>query len=209
MQKRKQDETTHGAQLINFLDENQCKAVIRYSKFLEQHRGSVQKKDSTRTEETASIRDVVVYPLNSISKSYSSSFFPDRPAFEKGRKLYDEIQKNLMTIIKEQNDIFNYKIDGLCESPQLLEYEAPSHGYDWHTDIGNGEASLRKLSVSIFLNEDYQGGEFCFFDRGERPIKPLTGQALIFSSFCPHRVKPVTKGTRWSLVAWVSGPCFK
>ena len=92
---------------------------------------------------------------------------------------------------------------------QLLKYKAPSIGYGWHTDMGNGDASTRKLGLSISLNDDYEGGEFMVFGNGEQQIALGKGEAIVFSSFLPHKVKPITKGERWSLVAWVSGSCFR
>jgi PKHD-type hydroxylase len=40
-------------------------------------------------------------------------------------------------------------------------------------------------------------------------IKPKTGSVIVFPSYVHHRVKPVTKGTRYSVVAWYGGPPFK
>ena len=59
------------------------------------------------------------------------------------------------------------------------------------------------LSIVGVLNDDYQGGEFIMFDDHE--IKFKAGDVLLFPSIFlyPHLVKPVTKGTRYSLVSWV------
>ena len=59
------------------------------------------------------------------------------------------------------------------------------------------------LSIVGVLNDDYQGGEFILFDDHE--IKFKAGDVLLFPSIFlyPHLVKPVTKGTRYSLVSWV------
>jgi PKHD-type hydroxylase len=107
------------------------------------------------------------------------------------------------------NQTFELNISGLMERPQLLRYKAPSNGYDWHMDIGRGDASTRKISISILLNDDYEGGELGFFITGDQSIKPDTGQAIAFPSFLPHRVTPLTKGIRWSLVCWITGEPFR
>lgn len=59
------------------------------------------------------------------------------------------------------------------------------------------------LSVLGSLNDDYTGGELVFF--GDQTIKFGKGDLLIFPSnfLYPHRVEPVTSGTRWSYVSWV------
>ena len=35
------------------------------------------------------------------------------------------------------------------------------------------------------------------------------GRVLIFPSFLPHKVTPVTKGVRKSLVTWMEGPAWR
>tara|TARA_R100001510_G_C7626988_1_gene186657 strand:- start:297 stop:872 length:576 start_codon:yes stop_codon:yes gene_type:complete len=103
------------------------------------------------------------------------------------------------------NEQFQLNLAGLVERPQLLKYDAPSNGYDWHTDIGYGDHSTRKISISIILNDGYEGGDMGFFSTGETLITPDRGMAVCFPSFMPHRVTPLTKGTRWSLVCWIAG----
>lgn len=105
----------------------------------------------------------------------------------------------------EANKSYDMQITGIIERPQLLRYTAPSNGYGWHLDIGRGDASTRKISVSLLLNDDYEGGELGFFSEKESFIRPETGMAVCFPAFMPHCVKPITKGERWSLVCWVGG----
>jgi len=75
--------------------------------------------------------------------------------------------------------------------------------YKQHTDQGPGSSS--RISVSICLSDDYEGGELCFFDR-ELCFKLKKGQALSFPSnyLYPHEVCEVTSGTRFALVTWLS-----
>jgi PKHD-type hydroxylase len=103
-------------------------------------------------------------------------------------------------------------------SIQYTEYHATDEGrYDWHMDMGHGETSCRKLSTSILLSNssDFEGGEFQFFKggkAGEEIMKyPLDnpGDMVIFPSYMIHRVTPVTKGIRRSLVLWIGGEPFK
>ena len=115
----------------------------------------------------------------------------------------------ICTAALSANQMFDLNLCGLIERPQLLRYKAPSNGYDWHMDIGTGDHSNRKISISILLNDDYEGGELGFFMTGEQQIKPDAGVAIAFPSFLPHRVCPVTKGERWSLVCWIAGEPFK
>jgi PKHD-type hydroxylase len=90
------------------------------------------------------------------------------------------------------------------EGFQFTQY--PEGGYyNWHTDIGDGPTEYRKLSVVLQLNDDYEGGELEYFP-ARFGVPKQRGLVTLFPAYMPHRVRPVTKGTRYSLVTWVSGP---
>ena len=110
-------------------------------------------------------------------------------------------------------DHFMYAIEGF-ENFQYTVYRAKTkQHYNWHIDAG-GPWSIyeRKLSAVVILSDpqEYEGGEFqcVLHGRVDEPmtIKPKRGDAVFFASWMPHRVAPVTKGTRKSLVCWVMGP---
>ena len=61
--------------------------------------------------------------------------------------------------------------------------------------------------MSIILNDEYEGGEFEFFAKDT--ILSKRGTIIVFPSYMQHRVKPVTKGTRYSLVTWFCGEPFQ
>ena len=72
---------------------------------------------------------------------------------------------------------------------------------------------VRKLSMSIILNGNFQGGKFEFATYGREvcqitPIEASPGTIIVFPSSMEHRVTPVTKGIRYSLVTWFLGPPF-
>ncbi len=99
------------------------------------------------------------------------------------------------------------------ESIQYSHYNVGDH-YSWHMDIV-GRLPPRKLSFTLMLNDDYEGGEFeigrYFFDVNKLKTQTAaaenkTGTLIVFPSALPHRVKPVTKGIRKSLVGWIPGP---
>ena len=109
------------------------------------------------------------------------------------------------------NELYDFDLVGLVERPQLLRYNAPSKGYDWHLDIGVGDTSTRKISISLALKdrEEYKGGQLSFFLESKQSIDIPQGTAVAFPSFMSHCVEPVTKGERWSLVCWVAGAPFR
>ena len=59
-----------------------------------------------------------------------------------------------------------------------------------------------QATVLLYLNDDYEGGEFYVADK---KFEPKRASALIFPSnfMFPHEAKVVTKGTRWSIVTWL------
>lgn len=84
--------------------------------------------------------------------------------------------------------------------------------YDWHIDSFDVyQPHIRKMSASIALSDSdsYEGGEFQIVPNGKIDdpvsIKMKKGDVAFFASWMPHRVKPVTKGIRKSLVAWIMG----
>lgn len=110
------------------------------------------------------------------------------------------------------DNLFDYDIFSFGENLQFTEYTAPDGKYDSHIDIAPG-GPIRKLSVVVQLSkeEDYDGGELELMFSAEKPLamKKSQGSVVVFPSFLLHRVKPVTRGTRHSLVGWVNGKPFK
>ena len=69
--------------------------------------------------------------------------------------------------------------------------------------------------MTILLNDEFEGGSFQFSEMSqaavtiETPKLEGSGSIIVFPSFKEHRIAPITKGTRYSLVAWFMGPPFK
>ena len=87
----------------------------------------------------------------------------------------------------------------------LLKYKAGGR-YTLHTDHGTN--SPRHLSIIMNLNDNYNGGDLIFTDQKEKEIKRLKlskGSIVFFPSnfMYPHGIQPITKGTRYSIVAWL------
>lgn len=128
--------------------------------------------------------------------------------------MYDHIRDRVEVT---NRDFFRFDLHGLWEDLAVMKYEEPIAGtppghYHWHQDYGGGMSSLRKLSVVVQLSDpgDYEGCRLeMFADRQFDPGHVQRGDMLIFPSFIPHRVTPIVRGTRYSLVGWVSGPQFR
>jgi PKHD-type hydroxylase len=127
--------------------------------------------------------------IHNILWSYASA--ANKNAFGLDINLLDQIQYTIYDGTKE--DFYGFHYDTFWANPTM---------YD------------RKISVTVQLSdpEDYEGGEFLFepqFIQPEQKKLKKQGSILVFPSMIGHCVKPVTKGTRKSLVAWVEGPKFR
>jgi PKHD-type hydroxylase len=130
-------------------------------------------------------------------------------------KIYESISSGVNYVNRET---MNFKDLYLQEFAQYTEYGLNDF-YDYHADFNflktssNPNANLvRKVSVSIQLNDpsEYEGGELeLLFGKDPMVFSLKKGHALTFASFILHRVRPVTKGIRRSLVLWFGGPSFE
>lgn len=123
----------------------------------------------------------------------------------------DWIYQKLSNTVNGCNNIrYKFDLDGFMEDIQFTQYFTGGH-YRWHMDFGSGSFAKRKLSMVVQLTdpEEYEGGELQIFNGYETTAPRGLGSAIIFPSFMQHRVLPVTKGTRYSMVIWTSGPPLK
>ncbi|CAB5220690.1 Fe(II)-dependent oxygenase superfamily protein [uncultured Caudovirales phage] len=115
-------------------------------------------------------------------------------------------------ILSLNTQFFKFDLHGFGENLQFTEYVAPSGKYDSHVDRAYGIA-IRKLSIVLQLTDEdtYEGGDLELIPQIENPHKMprKRGTLIAFPSFQLHRVTPVTKGTRNSLVGWVNGKQFR
>ena len=138
------------------------------------------------------------------------------------------IYDTIWPYMEAANEKAGWKYDiRFVESMQITRYKKGGF-YDFHKD-GMGDhlsaydapdnelthGNVRKLSMTVLLNENYEGGEFQFavLLKGNRiivtPEFNKTGSIVVFPSDMEHRVAPVTKGIRYSLVTWFLGPPFR
>jgi PKHD-type hydroxylase len=124
-----------------------------------------------------------------------------------------EMYKTLEKVMKQTNgNHFGFEGMQITEPAQFTEY---SNGgfYDWHIDSDvecSKEPPVRKISMTCLLSRDdeFEGGGLELMSEGKF-ARPKQGHAIFFASFIRHRVVPVTKGTRRSLVMWFGGTPFK
>jgi PKHD-type hydroxylase len=131
------------------------------------------------------------------------------------------IYEKLAAVAEKANRRYGFDLDGFGEDLQFTTYDQRGSFYSWHQDGLDGNVSGRKLSLVVQLSdpEDYDGAELQFFDVAEdydadelaafTELTRARGTVVAFPSFEYHRVLPLRRGVRRSLVAWVSGPPFR
>tara|TARA_Y100001937_G_C7084068_1_gene314444 strand:+ start:72 stop:605 length:534 start_codon:yes stop_codon:yes gene_type:complete len=112
-----------------------------------------------------------------------------------------EIRKYYIYYTSKFNLLDDYPVNQI----ELLKYEIGGK-IDLHTD--NYPASPRTISLSMNLNDDYEGGDFIFYDQKKFEVKRIKlgkGSVLFFPSnfLYPHSVESITKGARYSIVSWL------
>jgi PKHD-type hydroxylase len=150
-----------------------------------------------------------------IDKTYRDSRIHWIPKTDEWNWLYSKIY----TIANKANEAtWHFDIRYMNEKIQYTEYDASYAGkYDWHVDFatvdfGSGFSSQRKVAIVVQLSEpdEYEGGELQFYINREPTTAPKEkGTIICFPTYFLHRVTPVTKGKRRSLVLWTSGPPFR
>jgi len=128
-------------------------------------------------------------------------------------KKMPEMYKNIEKIMKATNGN-HFGFDGMTITEMAQYTEYPEGGfYDWHVDNDvnmQHEPPVRKISMTLLLSpeSEFKGGDLELMSEGKIG-KLKQGQAIFFASFIRHRVKPVTRGNRKSLVMWFGGTPFK
>ena len=202
-----------------------CEDIINYGK---SHKadmaitGGAERDDGSSRKVDGSLKKSVI---NNIQKKRKSDI-----VWLNDRWIYKEIHPYIHEANKKAG--WNFQWDW-SESCQFTKY-SEGQFYGWHTDSWirpykrkedpNTYGKIRKLSVTVSLNDpsEYDGGnlEFDFrqdhdFERNRgKNVRECTeirprGSIIVFPSFVWHRVNPVTRGTRYSLVMWNLGWPFK
>jgi PKHD-type hydroxylase len=185
------DLLTKVAVLPNVLDAASCARAIEMAQQFKAAEGRVGTADIEKSE----IRRSQIW------------FFSPRPETE-------FIFAPLRKVLKHINDQgYRFHVTEFGTGCQIACYSEKVQGhYDWHIDLGTGRFSRRKLSLSVQLSDgaSYDGGDLEFHIKGLDHAKMRQqGTLIAFPSFHEHRVTPVTRGERFSLVAWVDGPPYR
>lgn len=145
---------------------------------------------------------------NSVRKSNIKWMAPEA---DKTEWIYYKLMQQAM----EANfNLWKFDLSHIKDAIQYTEYSGEeTGGYDWHLDVGPHPLNHRKISITVQLSDpdDYEGGDLEIWAGGREPIKAprQKGAVVMFPSYLMHRITPVTKGVRKSLVLWVGGTTFR
>lgn len=127
-----------------------------------------------------------------------------------------ELLSKFKNIVLDINsNVFGFDIFQLNMYTQLhhATYRSEIKGeYGWHTDgVKSQPFDIKLTAILNVSNDSYSGGELCFFQNEELIITEFShpGSIVVFPSYIPHCVKPVTKGKRETLTMFVTGPTWK
>ena len=142
---------------------------------------------------------------DSTSPKSSQRVFMDDVWFRDGEdKYYEEMKEHTLNVLSNYQKI--HKV--VCKRYTDFRINRYSSGGFMSEHIDNIHHSHGQqygyphLSVLLFLNEDYKGGEFMVADNEYKTSK---GSAIIFPSnfMFPHKVNNIEYGTRWSVISWL------
>ena len=172
------------------------------------------------------VKKATVRKVTNVSQGVTKKYRNSDIVFLDEEWIYKEIQP----YVRRANEEAGWNFEWDWTEPAQFTIYGPNQFYNWHVDTSlpydnpnnlNTHNKIRKLSVTVNLSnsKDYKGGHFEFDFRDYQDIKKCKphrvkeinqrGSLIVFPSDLWHRVTPVTKGKRYSLVMWNLGYSFK
>ena len=126
------------------------------------------------------------------------------------RSLFDELYEIILDVNMKKGWHFDINpVDKLHRFFYDIGRDRNDAHFDvYHMDWNPQQIPFRKISMSVQLSdsEDYDGGDLkLMYGFKEHTIPKKKGTIAIWPSFILHKVEPVTRGRRTSLVGWYEG----
>ena len=169
--------------------------------------------------------------LEQEAEARREDFFPGVMTIGGRAGVYPEVRNNYTVYIQEGHPLwpavnmvhekmrdvnlttFGFDLDAPWRG-DLIRYEGENNSFNWHPDddFFHDRKPFRKLTAALQLTDPakYDGGELQIRDEyGVATVPRKRGLLTIFPAFLTHRVTPVTRGTRYSLVTCAIGPRWR
>ena len=112
------------------------------------------------------------------------------------------LSETIKEAIISHPDVRKYSFIKYMTQPRFNKYQDQGK-YNDHVDFFRQEGIRTDWSMTLFLNDQYEGGELVLqTPYGEQQIKLPAGDMVIYPSGLIHRVNPVTKGERIAAISW-------
>tara|TARA_R100000278_G_scaffold116363_1_gene95676 strand:- start:31 stop:609 length:579 start_codon:yes stop_codon:yes gene_type:complete len=181
--------------LDNFLKPFEVSEILKYANNADFNVGTIITDDQSKEVKDTNVRVVETSPLR-----HGTEFSPTEQFW--CNYMYDKVRMAIQ-VYKDKLNAKHLNVTSI-DDVAILKYEVGGK-YNVHTD--HCAKIPRTMSLIFLLNNDYDGGELEFYDREEQNpqvVDKQVGRVVIWPSnhIFPHRVKPVIKGTRYSIVSW-------
>ena len=166
--------------------------LIRYCNVVDFEKASILQEPGSESFETVNfnVRKTYIKPLLNIVPSMTEVHWTNLLT-----NRFNECYSKYLHKFSPQSHV-------AIQDIQILKYEKGGF-YEWHVD--HCTQISRTLSAIYILNNDYEGGNLCFkFGDEEKVMDVVPNRIIVWPSnfMYLHTVKPVTKGTRYSIVSW-------
>lgn len=118
---------------------------------------------------------------------------------------YTWVHQLMIRVVSEHQGLFGVRSSLRIERGVQLATYRVGHHYGWHIDGRPTDNTRRTISMSVLLSDNFEGGQLEFKTPGAPKLKKA-GEIVLFNAEEFHRVAPVTKGVRDSLVVWFGRP---
>lgn len=124
-----------------------------------------------------------------------------RKETDRGEDIDQLLVKATMAALKTYGDKVPMWVAESDEGFTIFKYKTGSK-FEEHTD--SYRVNRPTLSVVIALNDNFNGGEWSFFN-GEYQVDLKQGSIMVFPSnfIFPHAISEVTEGTRYVVATWL------
>ena len=162
-------------------------------------------------------RDCDSLPLEQAQLTGSTGIRSTQVAWVHRTAQTEELYLRMEAVVLEVNSkLFRFDLSGLTPMQYAVYRESEAGYFDWHNDYGryrgDPTAEPRKITMSLQLSDgaDYDGCDLEIRASHPLDVAPRErGTLVAFRANALHRVTPITRGVRKSLVIWAAGPEFR